>query len=218
MAEELESLIAFCTSHDPFEYRGVERQSNLVAGLRDCREATGRDRETGEIGQSTRGGNWLGAIGYFTVLDLLGSAFLLDEKGRDGIRAVLREVVPDLLEDDNAKIEALVALRNCFTHDFNLLNIPLNENYIPLSQHKFTVYPANDDTIVTLAKEVWNGDIENKNFHKTKDTTLVNLIGLGNLVEEAYSRIVSQLEAGELFPKTPIKYLINKYTFVTSKR
>lgn len=225
MEAEDRKLLRQYLSNECFDYNGTLRCSTINAGLRECRLFTKRDKITGEYDPKTEfgfAGHWLGAIGYFTILDQIGSCYKLANEPTplkyNKIEFAIKNFGFDLLDNDEKKLNALLALRNAFTHDFNLLNIPENSKKIALQQHKFTVYPNpdNEKTIITLPSTQWNGDILGKDFNRTDDTTFINLFGLGTLVEEIIKRIIEKIDNNEIDTIIDIRELINKYTFVTS--
>ncbi len=223
--DEKNCIQNYLNKRQPFEFLGTKRYSTLVAGLRDCRVYTQRNDSDGVFNPEIKhgdAGNWLGCIGYFTVLDQIGSCFKPSgeadpEQTYNTIKFAIEKFGFDLIENNDHQLNALIALRNAFTHDFNLLNKPLNPNHIALQQHKFTVMVDFKDWVVKLPKEPWDGDIENKNFLKTTDTTFVNLFGFGQLVETIYSKICELHSKDLLEIRMPTNTLINKFTFVTSE-
>lgn len=219
---EKEILLQYLREPQPFNYKGDQRYSTLIAGLRDCRTNTKRNSTTGLFDNSLNGhpGNWLGAIGYFTILDQIGSCFKMKECAREtqsknSIKLAIENFGYDLIDNDGKKLNALIALRNSFTHDFNLLNVPDDKR--PSQTHKFTVMADVSDTwVVRLPEKQWNGDIETKDFYDTSNTTYVNLFGLGQLVEEIYFRICNLIDNDKLDLNINLTTLINKYTFIIS--
>jgi hypothetical protein len=127
-----QTLLAFLNPNQPFEFMGSVRYSTLVAGLRDCRVNTKRDVTTGLYNRYIKHGfegNWLSAIGYFTILDQMGSCYKPmaepePKANANTIKFVIEKFAFDLVNNDDRELNALIALRNAFTHDFNLLNIP----------------------------------------------------------------------------------------------
>ena len=126
-------LSRFLGPEQPFDFKGSTRYSTLVAGLRDCRVYAKRDVSTGKHDLATKfgnEGNWLGAIGYFTVLYQMGSCYCPANGSRTLNNATIPSAIEDfgfdLLDHDQHQLNALIALRNAFTHDFNLFNIPQN--------------------------------------------------------------------------------------------
>ena len=214
----------YLMGNQPFNFNGSSRYSTLVAGLRDCRKNTKRDPETGNINHAAKHGdigNWLGTIGYFIVLDQIGSCFkkavsVPKEPTYNKIKLAIEEFGFDLINNDINQLEALLALRNAFTHDFNLLNIPSNPTHKDKSQHKFTVTAELGNWIVRLPIERWNGIIESQDFNKITDITLVNLYGFGQLVETIYKRLCELYISGKIEIRLSEQMLLNKYTFVVT--
>ena len=124
----------------------------------------------------------------------------------------------DLIDSDAKKLYALIALRNAFTHDFNLVNKPQNPQHVALQQHKFTVDsdPFKENEIVKLPSVQWDGDIIGKKFNNTSDATFINLFAFGTLVEKMVNRIIEMVKKNQIDTIIPVYELINKYTFVTS--
>lgn len=218
-------ILNFLGTEQPFLFRGSKRFSTLVAGLKDCRTFTKRAINTGaydpkiEYGHE---GNWVAAIGYFTILDQIGSCYKPKYEpnppgNTNSIKFAIEKFGFDLLDNNDRKLNSLIALRNAFTHDFNLLNIPRDPSKKNLQQHKFSVTADTENIwIVKLPQQLWDGDIEGKNFNKISDSTFVNLFGIGNLVESIYQRINNLIKNDAVDLQIPSLRLINKYTFVTS--
>jgi hypothetical protein len=220
-----QTLLAFLNPSQPFEFMGSLRYSTLVAGLRDCRANTKRDISTGQYKSNILhgdAGNWLSAIGYFTILDQMGSCYKPlgepePQANANQIKFVIEKFGFDLIDFNDRKLNALIALRNAFTHDFNLVNIPANRKIAHLQQHKFTVTAdTKRNWIVELPARLWDGNIDGKDFYDTSDSTLVNLFGIGNLTETIYSRISDLLMNDKIELRLQLIRLINKYTFITS--
>lgn len=223
--QDKQTLLDFLSPTQPFNFMDSSRYSTLVAGLRDCRVNTKREISTGAYNKDIQNGdegNWLSAIGYFTILDQMGSCYKPlgepePQPNANTIKFVIEKFAFDLINNDDRELNALIALRNAFTHDFNLLNIPMNPNMVNLQQHKFTVTAEPDNNwTVQLPSRLWDGNIDGKDFYDTSDSTFINLFGLGNLAETIYSRICSLLNADNIDLRLSTIRLINKYTFVTS--
>lgn len=222
MNDNYNVLIEYLTFSDGFYYGGLKRYSSLVAGLSDCRLCVGRNISGVYDGKNNGNpGNWLGTIGYFTILDQIGSCFkskvnenVYDE--RNSIKRAIKEFGFDIVDNNEKYLDALVSLRNSFTHDFNLLNIPRDLKNV--SQiHKFTVMAdISSKWIVKLPKETWNMNVIGKDFNKTSDTTYINLYAFMEMVEEIYRRICLLAEDGNVELIEPIEYLLNKYSFIIS--
>lgn len=223
-AYDKQVLLEYLNPHQPFIFQDSARFSTLIAGLRDCRLYSGRELTSGKFRSNVLNGeegNWLSAIGYFTILDQIGSCYRPigtpePQSNSNKIKLAIENFAYELIDSSERQLNALIALRNAFTHDFNLLNIPDNTKKIDLQQHKFTVVADKNNWVVDLPQHIWNGDIAGKDFYDTSDSTFVNLIGFGNLVEEIYQRIYNLVREDRIHLNLPIEILINKYTFVTS--
>lgn len=226
--QEKELLLNYLSSaRQPFQYRGTERYSTLIAGLRDCRQLLSRNLDTGLRLQGEQLAVWLAAIGYFSILDQIGSAFKkvgtnrCPDNGSTIVYAIENfadlsafSVVP---ADEQRVTSALKALRNSFTHDFNLLNTPRNPRLNALERHKFTVFSdSTESRLVILPVWDWNGDIDGKDFNATDDSTLINLFQFAELVESVFSIIVDGITNDSIETSESVHTTLNKYTFVTS--
>ena len=212
---------AFLNFNQPFLKNGKQRHSSLIAALRECRLFTSRNIENGTLNLSLPcgyHGHWLGAIGYLTILDQIGSCFKTTgspnkKKSDNSIKYAIKEFGFDKLEKDIKKLNALIALRHAFTHDFNLINVNQGNKS---QQHRFSVYAEDNDVIITLPETPWNGNIAQKDFNRIDDITLVNLCGLGNLVELIYARIKLGIENESITIQIDSTTIINKYTFIVN--
>jgi hypothetical protein len=210
-------ILDFLGDNQPFHYNGQSRYSNVVAGIKACRDATKRDTISGRVpAEVTDGGpeNWLGVIGYFSILDLIGAAFKKNPgENRKGnpIEFVIINFAFELIDHSEDKSAALYALRCAFAHDFNLLNVHPKKQKL---QHKFKASSTDDSTIVNLPTRPWNGDITNKYFNDTDDVTLINLWAFGDMVEEIFRKIKSGVNDGTVSIQIDLPTLLNKYTFM----
>jgi hypothetical protein len=131
--QEKQTLLDFLNASQPFNFMGSIRYSTLVAGLRDCRVNTRRDVTTGVYNPAIQHGdegNWLSAIGYFTILDQMGSCYkpLGDPEPQvntNAIKFVIEKFAFDLINNDDRELNALIALRNAFTHVSTCSTFPL---------------------------------------------------------------------------------------------
>lgn len=215
---ELDLLKKYFGEEQPFETPLGTRVSTAIAGLRDSRQNTKRNVDSGEFNFEKPGdiGNWLGAIGYMTVLDQVGTSLSLKGQdklsGRSSILKALTFFDGRLTENE---IHALIALRNAFFHDFNLINVTGPKSKFKSEQtHRFTVYAYPDDKVVSLPTKQWNGDYENKSWDKDTETR-INLFEFGNLVESVIKNIRVKINLGQVeINEKNIYAFINKYTFV----
>jgi hypothetical protein len=215
-----ELLNKYYYEEQPFESPLGKRYSTAIAGLRDSRTNTRRFVNTGEINdEATYGdiGNWLGAIGYMTVLDQIGTSLSLNGQDKlEGRSSILRALTFFNNELGEPEIHALIALRNAFFHDFNLINVPPGKEgtFKKLQTHRFVVYASLDKQIVTLPKNQWDGNYVSKKWDKDTETK-INLYEFGNLVERVIKTMRKKIseEHVEINEQNPFAFL-NKYTFI----
>jgi hypothetical protein len=180
--------------------------SGIVAALRDARKTTNRNQDTGEKIPNTHHGSWLGAIGYLVLLNQIGNCF--KPKNIAGVRenSIVKALKYFTNLNDN-EINAIYALRCSFAHDYSLTNINRN----PLRQHRFNVC-VGDNFVVLLAKNPWNGDMQNKDRN---NITTISLEGLADLIESIFAKLIELLNRDELeciLPGGPLE-LLNRYSF-----
>lgn len=221
--EDRDLILQYFNPIQPFDFFGSTRYSTLIAGLRDSRACTKRDLLSGKYNPNANEGdegNWLGAIGYFTILDQIGSCYKPSgveniKHTESSIKYAIEHFAYGLIQNNERKLSALIALRNAFTHDFNLLNIPRDRKKVSMQQHKFTVMSdIKSNWVVKLPLSLWDGNIESKKFNDTSDNTFINLFGFGNLVESIHTLIYDMISKDQLELQLPINKLINKYTFI----
>lgn len=172
----------------------VSKCSCLGLALRDARRVTGRD-DLGAIRRPEDVGTWAGAIVYLCVLDQLGSA--VRREGLDSEReGRLREkqnsfkrclVQFSQLGDD--EINALWALRNAFAHNFSLVSKDVR---LRGTWHLFSLSVAGAQ-LVRLPPHRWDGTIGD-----VAATTIVSLVGVGDLAEAVCRDVRIAHEAGQL--------------------
>lgn len=211
-----EYLIKYFGEEQPFESPLGRRISTAIAGIRDSRIYTKRDVDTGELNlENTFGdiGNWLGAIGYMTILDQIGSSLSLTGQDKlEGRSTILRALTFFYNSLPELEIHALIALRNAFMHDFNLINIAQGK-FKKEQTHRFVVYANLDNKVVTLPSIPWDGEFENKSWDKETETK-INLFEFGNLVENVIKNVREKVILGEVeINEKNINAFINRYTF-----
>jgi hypothetical protein len=160
----------------------VQFFSSLYKGLVDCRSATNRDLVTGERLPNNEHDSWVGALGYLSLLDLIGTC--LTRKGL--AQETPGEITPFIhaLETfgglTRQEISALYSLRCGFAHDFSLYNVHPTK---PELTHYFHLRVDTDAPLVLPAKKPWDGD-----YRRTplECATAVGLTRVGDLVEDIY--------------------------------
>jgi hypothetical protein len=175
---------------EPDAATGTQHFSSLTGAIRAARETTGRDVSTGEKKTGEPHGNWLGVLGYFTVLDQVGSCFqrISSSSSSKGVPSALKQFT----NLNQADIKALYALRCSFAHDFSLFN--KNEKR-PDLWHRFVVLANNEYPLIKLPEKPWDGDI----FTDSPDVfTVVNLEKLGDLVEDVFRTLIELAKDNKL--------------------
>lgn len=189
--------------------------SSFIAALRDARKFTGREMDTG-IKMSGYGdhGSWLGAIGYMTLMDQIGKCFRPVSQTKITDANSITKCLRYFTTLSNEEIDAIYALRCAFAHDYSLLNISTTK---PQLNHRFTVYQGNEGNVVTLPSSAWDGD---RNSDDMNTITLVNLEGLGDLVESICRHLLYLSDRNELVIdlKGGVEELTSRYGIVTPKR
>jgi hypothetical protein len=154
---EAEWLTAFLTVRAPSD-RHLSWFSAFSAIVRDAREATGRDLDTGEVENEARAGNWLGTLGYLVLLDQVGGCFepafgpQREPANRTAFVKALTLFTPRLSDDD---ILALYALRCAFAHEYALTNYRRNQ---PRLTHRFLLRDEDSAApVVEHPQMPWHG-------------------------------------------------------------
>jgi hypothetical protein len=157
--------------------------STFSAVVRAAREATGRDKSTGQIVHDEMAHSWLGALAYLVMLDQVGECFRPEPAPRTPPlnRAILRALAyfgPAALGDSEAL--AIYALRCAFAHDFALVNVGRGPQAAQL-HHRFVLVDDKESSLVQLPDAPWDGNL---NGHIRSNQTLVNLRELGDVAEQ----------------------------------
>lgn len=171
-----------------FEYG--QSTSCFRAAVRDARQLTGRNVETGALRRRLKRGLavWPGTLVYLVLLDQVGQVLAPTrrEPTREPFMDALADFAPALSERDR---HMLYALRCAFAHEFALAN----EGGGPRSprRHMFELHEAGERKLVVYPVRTWNG-LHGRRANVKTGTTRVNLTEVGNVVED----IVATIEAG----------------------
>ncbi|TWI83692.1 hypothetical protein IQ13_1805 [Lacibacter cauensis] len=163
--------------------------SSLVAALRDARQATGRNIETGENpdkNNNTLSSNWLGSICYLVILDQLGKCYKAKKDPNLTDLSPIQRCLKLNTKLSDQEIDAIYALRNAFAHDYSLSN---KNSKKPSLTHHFTLRGAYTNPFIKIPSVKWDGQNENKSID---NTTIIGLPWIGDFVEDIY-KIVSSL-------------------------
>ncbi|MBI2284508.1 MAG: hypothetical protein HYU71_12420 [Bacteroidetes bacterium] len=175
---------------------GKVSESSLVHALRNIRLITERDQDTGIATPNGYLGNWIGAIGYITILDQIGKCYRPTYKEiiKDTKISPIKKALFYFANLNEKEVDAIYALRNAFHHDFSLLNLDENKKRAKYIHH-FQVNAHPTEYIVKLPLTQWDGDINNRN---NGNATYVNLQALGDLVENVYAKLLTLESNGEI--------------------
>lgn len=191
--------------------------STLRAALKDARVVTGRDLNTGLVTtfdpRFQDPGRWLGAVGYFIVLDQIGVAYEDPSVTANPFRNELQRPLhffahPPLSKED---IYALYALRNSFAHDYSVVKTARKSPFF-----LFEVSQSPSAPLVAHAYERWNGDFStlDPQRHETK----INIRAFGDLVEEIHIRLCAMHASSSLRLKISTTDLLTRFTISIRQR
>lgn len=166
--------------------------SPYMAAIRDARDITGRNIESGEIVDGNKLGCWSGALAYMALIDHIGKYFSLKNEMIKNERNSFIKALKTFASLNERDSFCLYALRCSFMHEFSLINIPKNNADRDLLMHRFIV-TRGGDSLVTYPKSIWDGDIENE-----ESKTIVDLGILGNIVEQMHMKIVDSIRKNEI--------------------
>lgn len=161
-------------------------ESALSAALRDARGATNRCVLHGEPALGGATPSWLGAAGYFGILDQLSTALTSTGTHEPQFRVLHEGWGSPIIEtSDVPKIKALWALRCAFMHDFGLVNQGRGRTASELTHIFNLTMDDATDAIVELPAKRW----ERTGAPTAENKTRVSLVGVGNLVERTVSNL-----------------------------
>jgi hypothetical protein len=215
--EENQIMIDYLTKRE-FIYNNETRRSALIGGLCEVRKFAGRDIETGKpLHNRTESGgyqgHWLALLGYFAILDQMGSCFkdlncsIKIETKEKAFNICLKRFATHL---DIYERKAIYALRNSVAHDYCLIN---ENNVDDKLRHHFGLYIDPKIPLVKVPSPLWDGVMAHRN---SQNQTKINIDKLGDLVEGIYQNIVNLACDGALTVEIPFDNLIKKYSFFCS--
>ena len=183
--------------------------SSLRKGLEDCRLATNRDINTGTKLPGKDHDSWVGALGYLSILDLIGNS-LTKADSRGQAEEELNPLVSALQAFSELTLEeisAIYALRCAFAHDFSLYNAHPTK---PELTHYFRLFPGTNEPIVQLPQVRWKGACGDRS---PDCSTAIGLTLLGDLVEDIFLNLQELGKNGCLTIKLPggAEELSNRY-------
>jgi hypothetical protein len=162
---------------------GVQYKSSLIALLTDARGATGRDLDTGSVVTHDHTRSWLGATGYLILLDQVGTCFQRVGAKVPADNPIARALKQFSHVTDDARMDAIYALRHALAHDYALYNT--NSKH-PNRQHAFNFTADAHTPLVVLPHRPWSGSY---NAIRREEVTVVNLRALGDLGEAVVANL-----------------------------
>lgn len=168
--------------------------SSLTAALRDARLNTGRDLETGKdiSTESSKLGNWSGAICYMIILDQLGKCYKPKGKLAYSNLNSFTRCLKYYTHLSDAEVDALYALRNAFAHDYSISNSDAKHDSL---RHHFTLLGERASKFIVLPSKPWGGFPDQKT---PENVTYISLPYLGDLVEEIWKVLLEINQRNEL--------------------
>ena len=170
--------------------------SSFSAAVRDAREATGRDLDSGDVVDELRAASWLGMLGYLVLLDLIGECFAPAEPERtpvsdvDIVRALAHFGPPELTDDE---ILAVYALRCSIAHNYGLVNLGTGRLANRLD-HAFLLTNRPGAPLVTLPSTRWDRNLR----HAQTMRTVIDVRTLGDLAETVIANVQALDTVGAL--------------------
>jgi len=169
-------------------------RSTLVAALRDVRAITGRDLQSGKVVNEEKAGSWLGCIGYFLILDQIGTCldrtdkkledniWIRAEKGPRRNRSSIERAILLFSTISPTVAQYLYFLRCALTHDFSLVHTNNGKFY------HFRLLSNRSSKLIDLP----NSNYAGPGSERSEDNvTTINIGRVGNLVEGIYKKLIS---------------------------
>ncbi len=205
---EAEALRHYLQLHA--QQQGTLFFSGFMHALREARNATARDPVSGQKlpGSEGKHGSWLGAVGYFALLDQIGKCVKLRSVARERANAIT-QALKHFSTLGSHEIDALYALRCAFAHDYSLINVNAG---MPSLTHVFAVGQGATPAVVSLPATRWNGDLT---AIGPTCQTVVSLEAFGDLVETIVTKLHQSAASNDLeilLPDGPDE-LVRRYMF-----
>jgi hypothetical protein len=207
ISEEQGLIAKYLDKKQPFELYGERLYSSIANAMQELTDISGRTvaltnpEEYHDIVESRR---WIVTIGYLCILDKIGHCFTLADPPtcayNNEIFKAIKYFGYDLVEQDDETIFALCALRHALVHNYCLVNIPdkrVKRNKENLT-HRFVVLSSFEDYLIKKRTKPWDGVVLNKEIDDIETATQINLLSVGRLVEDIYSRLSHHNVRGEL--------------------
>jgi len=194
------------------------RYSTLSLLLKGARKLSGRDLKTGEyIGEKLSKQNiedgtdrsflFTGLMNYLIFLEQIGTIF--NENPREKNNKI-RVALKNFSSLTNKKINAVIALRNSFVHNYGLAAYDNNNSNRHL-RHKFSLSIERNTDIVKLPIGNWGGDFSDKSDETLTEVYIIDLI---DLIEGIYSQIREGVETDNLSSKLEEDEIKSRFTII----
>lgn len=192
-----------------YEFLKIPSHNNITGlfscfsiGLKQAREATGRDYKTGKLIEFDKQINMSAILGYFALLEQIGKCFIPKSnssktKKTNHIHKALYHFSSSL---NSKEILVVRALRNTFSHDFGLYATDKGNKSDKRFLHHFKLIASDFDPLFQLRKEDWDGNI---NTISIKNITTVNIEKLCSLIDKIC------IEVQELAKKDELEILLS---------
>jgi hypothetical protein len=185
--------------------------SAFSAAIRDARQATSRNMDTGVVDVVAQSGNWLGTLGYLVLVDQIGECFTSTTTARSSARRNdFCRGLAHFTDLDAQTVLTLYALRCAFTHSYALNNVADGPQKRELT-HRFLLDNSPDAPLIEHPYLPWSGrhTERNKAFE-----TRVNVRALADRIEAMAAEVQRQARAGELEIRLAggLQELKNNYT------
>lgn len=172
------------------EHEWANNFSSFSQCLSLARHETRRDQVSGEKFKAEIHSSFLGASGYFSLLDQIGNCFIPNnpkDAFLKGLKSSLLEFT-DLNQDDR---DSLYALRCSLVHDFSFVNKDPRDHKGKYFR-RFTVVSDKRDGVIRAADRKWTGDLSD---NSPEGFTFVNLEAFGDLVEDVVKKLKDLVES-----------------------
>lgn len=175
-------------------------KSAYTAALIDARRATGRDKNSGKLLiNNDEMSVWSGTLTYFSAIDHIGRVFSLSTSTNEKYKKSFYHALKTFSGINEEFFDPLYALRNAFSHQFNLYNC--NEKKPDLN-HFFTVTQGNELVYLPKNRLVYSEIcklLDSNNDVEESRKTVISLSEVGNLVESMNMQIQDAFKQKKLF-------------------
>ncbi len=171
---------------------GLTIKSSLWAALLDIRAVTKRSAATGVVEDPEGSRAWIGALGYLSLLDQLGTAVARPSRPNSiHSNGILRALLA-FADLDGDQLDAVVALRNAFAHDYSLVSIDSRPGKSGRT-HRFSLN-IEPGMLVSVPQDRWSGSFDPIDG----SDTVMSLRGVGDLAESVVAEAQRCNAVGDL--------------------